>query len=551
MDQKGGGMLTRRELLKYGVTAATLSGFSPRLARGDDGGGARTPFKTTPFVQRLPLPLVKDPFSTGAACANSLPTTGVKAGPAEHQFIDRPDCAPVRAYTIDVKEGLHAFHPDMPPTTIFGYDGTFPGPTFRAQYGQPILVRFFNNLPKDHVGFGIPSITTHLHNGHTASESDGYPGNYHDSGTYWDNLYLNVLNGFSQEPQATDGGECMNTLWYHDHRLDFTAQNVYAGLAGFYLLFDDKDCGDETNRDGFQLPSGEFDVPMVFGDKVFDADGQAVFDFFNLDGILGDKYTINGAIQPFMEVQRRKYRFRFLDAGPSRFYALAMSDDSPMVQISSDGNLLPVPIARAVVTVAVAERHDVIIDFSRYQIGQKIYLMNRAEQTDGRGPTGKLLTPGDPLVEFRVMGLQNTDVSQIPSTLRIPPPINLNQVVTTRFWEFNRGNGQWTVNGKIFREDEIRATVKCNTREIWKFKNGGGGWSHPIHTHYEEFRTLTRNGHTPPAFEGGRKDVSVLGPGEETEVLFNFRDFHGKYVTHCHNVVHEDHAMMIRFDIEP
>ena len=107
------------------------------------------------------------------------------------------------------------------------------------------------------------------------------------------------------------------------------------------------------------------------------------------------------------------------------------------------------------------------------------------------------------------------------------------------------------MNGKIFREDEIRATVKCNTREIWKFKNGGGGWSHPIHTHYEEFRTLTRNGQATPAFERGRKDVSVLGPGEETEVLFNFRDFHGKYVTHCHNVVHEDHAMMIRFDIEP
>src|SRR5205814_1955628 len=175
-------------------------------------------------------------------------------------------------YEIHVKEAFQRFHPAIPPTRIWGYDGVAPGPIFHARYGEPIMARFFNELPKNHVGFGMPSITTHLHNGHTASESDGYPGNFHDSGTYWDNHYPNILNGFSQDPQTTDSGECMNTLWYHDHRLDFTAQNVYAGLAGFYLLFDDKDCGDETNTAGFQLPSGEFDVPMVLGDKVFDAD---------------------------------------------------------------------------------------------------------------------------------------------------------------------------------------------------------------------------------------------------------------------------------------
>jgi len=192
----------------------------------------------------------------------------------------------------------------------------------------------------------------------------------------------------------------------------------------------------------------------------------------------------------------------------------------------------------------------VIIDFSKYQVGDKVYLMNRAEQTDGRGPTGDLLTPGVPLVEFRVRLLQAPDVSQIPSTLRPLPPADLSQVVKTRSWEFNRGDGQWTVNGKVFNDNEIRASVKCNTSEVWTLKNGGGGWSHPIHIHFEEFRMLSRNGRTPPAFED-RKDVAVLGPGEEVQVLFNFRDFLGRYVMHCHNVVHEDHAMMIRFDIVP
>src|SRR4029077_10858715 len=151
--------------------------------------------------------------------------------------------------------------------------------------------------------------------------------------SYWDNHYANILNGFSRDPEVTSSGDCMGTLWYHDHRQDFTAQNVYAGLAGFYLLFDPQDCGDETNRNGFQLPSGAFDVTMVFADKVFDANGQAVFDFFNLDGILGDMYTVNGTVQPYLEVQQRKYRFRLLDAGPSRFYAFALSDGTPIIQI--------------------------------------------------------------------------------------------------------------------------------------------------------------------------------------------------------------------------
>jgi FtsP/CotA-like multicopper oxidase with cupredoxin domain len=542
-------MLTRRELLKCGIATATLSGFSPRFARAD-GTAVKTPITTQPFVEPLPFPAVKVPVGTGANCRDSLHNVGTQGNPGTFQFIERPDCAPSLAYEIAVQEGLHSFHPAIPPTKIFGYDGVFPGPTFHARYGEPIMVRFFNQLPKNHVGFGIPSIATHLHNGHTASESDGFPGNFHDSGVYWDHHYPNILNGFSSNPQATIANEAMSTLWYHDHRQDFTAQNVYAGLAGFYLLFDNMDCGDETNTSGFQLPSGEFDVPMVFGDKVFDGDGQAVFDFFNLDGILGDKFTVNGKVQPFLEVKPRKYRFRLLDAGPSRFYALSLSDGTPLIQISNDGNLLAAPIARPVLTFGVAERHDVIVDFSKYSAGDKVYLMNRAEQTDGRGPTGKLLNPGTPLVEFRVMPFDKADVSRIPTTLRPLAPIDLSNVVQTRLWEFNRGNGQWTVNGKVYNGNEVRATVKCNTQEVWKFKNGGGGWSHPIHVHYEEYRSLSRNGRASLPFED-RKDVAVLGPNEQVEVLFNFRDFHGSYVMHCHNVVHEDHAMMIRFDVVP
>ena len=133
--------------------------------------------------------------------------------------------------------------------------------------------------------------------------------------------------------------------------------------------------------------------------------------------------------------------------------------------------------------------------------------------------------------------------------MRNLPPINLTEVVARRTWEFGRKNGAWTINDQFFNVNIVRANVKKGTAEIWTLINGGGGWSHPIHIHFEEGRILKRNGVAPPAHERGRKDVYVLGPGETVEIFIRFRDFKGKYLMHCHNLPHEDHAMMVRFDI--
>src|SRR5262249_26997728 len=151
-----------------------------------------------------------------------------------------------------------------------------------------------------------------------------------------------------------------------------------------------------------RLPSGAFDIPIVFTDPRFDHDGQLVFDVFNQDGFLGNQFAANGKVQPFLHVKRRKYRFRFLDGGPSRFYNIALSDRSTFTQISSDGNLFEHPVPTRGIWLGVAERADIVIDFSNYQQGDEVYLVNRAEQDDGRGPSGKLLTPGTPLVKFIV-----------------------------------------------------------------------------------------------------------------------------------------------------
>lgn len=186
----------------------------------------------------------------------------------------------------------------------------------KAQYGTPIVHRIHNALPAENGGFGKNVTTTHLHNGHNASESDGGPLQGYDAGRFKDFHWPNVRAGFSKtHPTTTVNGrtvrgdfrETMSFLWFHDHEHDFTAQNTYKGLASFYTLFSDDillDTDDETT--GLRLPSGEFDIPILFQDKVFDPrTGQLFFDLFNLDGILGDKVAVNGKIQPFLEVKRR------------------------------------------------------------------------------------------------------------------------------------------------------------------------------------------------------------------------------------------------------
>jgi FtsP/CotA-like multicopper oxidase with cupredoxin domain len=578
-------MISRRNILRMGLIG-TAGALSPGLARRAVAAGGNTTtngvgvsaFRTQPFVDPVPIMPVKASTADGPGCENLLPA-GVQAGPFkqhvpfEGEMTAAGTChqrysqfAPQHAYELHVKEAKQKFHPAIPPTTIWGFDGMFPGPTFKARYGQPNLVRFYNELPANHVGFGIPSITTHLHNAHTAPESDGNPSNFYGSGTCWDNHYPNVLAGFSTPEFGPTGdpAETLGTCWYHDHRQDFTAQNVYAGLEGFYLLFDDLDCDDETNPNGLRLPSGKYDVPLMFNDKVFGPDGNLVYDFFSLDGLLGDKFSVNGKLQPYMNVERRKYRLRLLNGGPSRVYAFALSDGTPLIQISNDGNLLPRPVPRGIPSVVpaltdylvtgVAERHDVIIDFSKYGPNTRVYLVNMAEQLNGAGPTGRIAKVPDPLIQFRVGQLPLVpDQSVIPSmtsvtpSMRALPQIDLTKVVQNRSWRFERVNGGWAINGLPFDSTRVSAAVQRDSREIWTLQ-GGSGWWHPVHIHFEEHQILSRNGLPCPPYEG-RKDVALLHGGETVVCYFHFRDWLGKYPMHCHNVVHEDHAMMVRWDM--
>lgn len=521
-----------------------------------------------PFVQELYVPPVLQPV----AALEPPPD------PRAHQLYDR--FPPQKLYTLEEQELTWIYHPDPPyggGSLSWGFNGGTPGPILHARYGEPILVRRTNSLPPvgvSGVTFALPSTTTHLHNGHTASESDGEPQDWIDPGEFWDHHYANF-------PAGGDPREKLTTLWYHDHRMDFTATNVYAGLAGFYLLFDEEDSGNENdpNPGAFRLPSGQYDVPLLLHDILFTADGAVRWNPFNTDGILGDRYTVNRKIQPFFTVERRKYRFRIINGGPSRFYQLFLSSGRPFVVLTGDGNFLPEPIEAESVYLSVAQRVDVVLDFSHYKTGETVRLVNRLEQSNGKGPSGRMLDPGVPILEFRVVAATGPDPSRIPERLRPQPPVDMSLVRQHRTWTYDYDGGLWTINGKVFDPNRVDAGVEQGTAEIWTFRNGGNSWSHPVHCHFTEFIILEINGRPyRPGFlqtEGGRRDVFVdrldpadevrprigtfmggprrdvatLLPGDEIKVYIRFQDFLGKYVMHCHNVVHEDHAMMVRWDI--
>lgn len=555
----------RRQIMKAALAASGIGFLAERAGDAAAWGsyGTVQPPATTPFVEPLPVSGQKMPVASLNPPAQEFAAVG-EAGRDPHQRWNT--FPPAKFYQVQVLEATHSFHRELPAQPIWGYDGTLPGPTFVARVGEPILIRFYNMLSNTAYGFGSPEICPHLHNGHVPSESDGFAGNYYsatkfgptlrNAGAFYDIHYPNCYSRYDISPSTNgDAREGLGTLWYHDHRDGFTAANVYRGLAGFYLMFDDIDSGNEldTNPKALRLPSGvgQYDIPLVFSDPSFDASGMRVFDQFDPDGFLGNKFCVNGKVQPTFSVARRKYRFRLLDGSPSRFcefYLTKSSVDQTFIYIANDGNLLPAPLTLSKVRLAPAERGDIVIDFSKYPLGSQLFLENRLVQTSGRGPDD-VQTPGTQLLRFTVDS-EAADNSTVPSTLRAIAPINTAVASVNRYFQFEKRNGSWVINGATFDALTPAFAVKSGSTEIWTLK-GSSGWHHPIHIHMEEGRILSRNGAVPRAEEAGRKDVFVLNPNDEVKILIRFGDFLGKYMMHCHNTVHEDHAMMLRFDVVP
>jgi spore coat protein A len=504
---------------------------------GSYGGDNSTCDQTvclTPYVDWLPIPPVAKPYR-GRAGGEAF-------------------------YEIAMKEFRQKLHRDLPPTTLWGYDGKYPGPTIEAYRNRPVHVRWINDLrdietglPRTDHYFDIdtrihgpdmagktPRTVVHLHGGHVPPEYDGFPDSTFVSGGFRLYKYPN-----SQLPA---------TLWYHDHALGITRYNVMMGLAGLYLIRD----GDEA---ALHLPSGAYEIPLLIQDRSFHPDGSLSYPDAWTPMFLGDKVLVNGKVWPKLRVDSGRYRFRVLNGSNHRIFTLALSDHHAFHVIGSDGGLLSSPVEVTEISLGPAERADLVLDFEGYAPGSEVLLVDKLEagQVDPSDPAASRI------MKFIVSGVSGW-TAPLPPTLSRVERIPESQASTTRTFElrfdpilqeFRFGNLGWS--------DAPEFPV-LGTTEIWQFANETAE-THPVHMHLVQFQVLDRSSfqvvdgkvvpgsdrRPPDPEEAGWKDTAKVKPNELLRVIMRFGPdgFLGDYVFHCHMLEHEDNEMMRRFTVVP
>jgi FtsP/CotA-like multicopper oxidase with cupredoxin domain len=582
--------VNRRTVLKtgalLGAAAVITTKKSPVFAQTTNPPAPPVPCGTTPptspatrpFIDDLPIPPPALPMNLSPAPTREANEDNGEAARAPHdrwtQFF------PLIRYQMTAAPSLHQHHADLLPSYMWTFNGRYPAPTPLNFYGVPSLVRFRNQLPPpgQHPGFGTEQITVHLHNGHTASASDGFAGDFFDPGLFKDNHYANAYAGIDAFGGIGDPREAMHTFWFHDHRQEATAMNNYLGLNGMYIVYDAKDPSHELATPGsLRLPGyyGVTDIPLILTDKRFcpAANGRNEAFFVPGNGTQGgDKWIVNGKIQPKFRVRRRKYRFRILNTGPAKTWNLSLiganGQQVPWTIVAVDANFLrnPHTLTNRTLDVFVAMRFDVIVDFSQIPAGQSVYLKENAAQNVGvPTPDPALGLPiGNVVMRFDVVNRESwfpPDPPAIPAVLTdMPDPIVT--VDDTFQWDFTLVGGVFLINGEEFNPDEPMHVVLRGSAEEWTLANdvAAGNWTHPVHIHFEEGFMLSRRRRVtqnPDTFENipllpeeqGRRDVYPLPPQHRVVLRMRFRDFSGRYLIHCHNMNHEDDFMMIRWDI--
>jgi FtsP/CotA-like multicopper oxidase with cupredoxin domain len=427
------------------------------------------------------------------------------------------------------------------PSALQAVPDSYLGPTLRLRKGQKVRIHFTNELPEESI--------IHWHGLHVPANMDGHP-QYaiHSSQTY---VYeFEVLNR-------------AGTYWYHPHPHGRTGPQVYAGMAGFFLVSDEEE-------EAANLPSGDYDIPLVLQDRRFDDSGQLVYlgngMMDQMMGFLGNQLLVNGRPDVTLPVAARAYRLRLLNGSNSRIYKLGWEDESPFTVIGTDGGLLEKPVERPYLTLAPAERIEIWVDFNGRPLGSELKLVS-LPFTTGEFQSGQF-----PVLSVRIER-EATENVRLPEKLSAPnffSPADAEHIRTVALLM----QGGWTLNGRTFEmtgvaDDEI---IPLNALEIWEFANdsGGGGMGrgmgmmnmslpHPMHMHGESFQVIERqiNDSGKAAWDTlnagfvdeGWKDTVLVMPGERVKVLRRFGNFTGLFIYHCHNLEHEDMGMMRNFEI--
>ena len=324
-------------------------------------------------------------------------------------------------------------------TTIWGYNGLFPGPTIKARRGRGVAIRHTNQL-------STPTVV-HLHGGVTPADSDGFPTDCvmpGQSRTYW---YPNTQRAA--------------TLWYHDHAMDQTGRNIYMGLAGLYLVEDEEE-------DAARLPDGPHDVPLLIQDRLFGSDGSLLYRMLDHLAAQGGTLLVNGAPWPYLDVSARTYRFRVVNGSNATPLRLALSSGQPLILIATDGGLLPAPIQSPDIPLAMAERVEVLIDFSAYSVGTTVVLRN----LNTAGTFGAIATE---IMQFRVVRQERyarawpTRLSEFQPIQQAAPARSRHFVLSARPSWGVLPIPSWRINGKRFDPEQPIASPRYGDVEIWRF----------------------------------------------------------------------------------
>ena len=403
------------------------------------------------------------------------------------------------------------------------------GPTIRANKGETVYIALQNNLSEE--------TNIHWHGLILPENMDGHP--------------KDVATPDGSLQYALQVMQRAGTYWYHPHPHGLTAKQVFMGLAGMFIVNDEEEAM-------LNLPSGEFEVPLIIQDKHFEGtslDYSPTADEI-MSGYLGEQAIVNGLHAPYLNVATTWYRLRILNGSTARVYNLAMTGGLRMHIIGSDGGLLRSPEAVSEILLGPGERLDVLVDFSQLTVGKEAYLVsNSFSKYNAQG------RQSFKLMKFEIEHTESSNFT-LPSRLSHVAVLDHMQAFKTRTFDISAmaggdgthggGMGRHSINGRTFEMGRVDETVSAGTTEIWEFDNMMGDEIHPMHIHGVQFQVLHRMGGRNEiiASEKGWKDTVLVMPGEKVKVIMTFPEYTGVFVFHCHNLEHEDDGMMLNYRIE-
>ncbi|SEM92302.1 multicopper oxidase family protein [Paenibacillus sp. OV219] len=479
-------------------------------------------------------------------------------------------------YEVNMSEFKQSLHSELNDTTVWGYEGSYPGPTIEVESGEKVFIKWNNNLPDKHLlpidyslhgaHKDVPEVRTvvHVHGACVEWESDGYPE------AWFTNGFKQVGRYFKKQIYRYDNCSPACTLWYHDHTIGITRLNVYAGLAGFFLIRDQRERS-------FNLPSGKYEIPLIIQDKTLNEDGSLYYptqpnppvpelETSVSPQFIGETNLVNGKVHPYLNVEPRKYRFRMLNGANTRFFRMMLDSGQLMYVIATDGGLMQHPVGVTEMMLSPAERADVIIDFTNLA-GKHINLTNDAPTPF---PSGVPVDENTSVVmQFRVvLPLSTIDTSVIPAMMVAMPKLNEQAADKTRYLPFRKdldrfGRPYMLLDNKPW-DAPISENPALGSIEIWYLINVSPD-SHPIHLHLVDFQIIDRRdidadkfakegilqftgaAIPPQPHEQGWKDTIQANPNQVTRIIMRFGPYTGLYVWHCHVLEHEDNEMMRPF----